>query len=27
MSKLDHTAHLDTVIDIFLNGATPRGNS
>jgi TetR/AcrR family transcriptional regulator, mexJK operon transcriptional repressor len=26
MSKLDHAAHLDTVIDIFLNGAVPRGN-
>jgi AcrR family transcriptional regulator len=25
ISKLDHTAHLDTVIDIFLNGTTPRG--
>jgi AcrR family transcriptional regulator len=26
MSKLDFTAHLHQVIDIFLNGATPRAN-
>ena len=26
MAKLDFTAHLQQVIDIFLNGAVPRSN-
>ena len=25
MAMLDHAAHLNTVVDIFLNGVTPRG--